>query len=122
MRASEILRQMADMIDSKSQPHQPQPRQQAPPQLDTDSGLIPVPDDVFLPPLQAKYELLKKAVGVDNTFDENVGNVSEDPEASNHKVTPMEPDEQDALARMKKAARVSAFITHELSDDEPLES
>ena len=118
MRASEILRQMADMIDSKSQPQQ----QPSPQQSNTDSELIPVPDDVFLPPLQAKYELLKKAVGVDNTFDENVGNVSEDPEASNHKVTPMEPDEQDALARMKKAAGVSAFITHELSDDEPLES
>ena len=118
MRASEILRQMADMIDSKSRPQQQPPPQQS----NTDSELIPVPDDVFLPPLQAKYELLKKAVGVDNTFDENVGNVSEDPEASNHKVTPMEPDEQDALARMKKAAGVSAFITHELSDDEPLES
>lgn len=116
MRASEILRQMADMIDAKSQPAQPEQHQH------TDSNLIPVPDDVFLPPLQAKYELLKKAVGVDNTFDENVGNVSEDPEASNHKVTPMEPDEQDALARMKKAAGVSAFITHELSDDEPLEN
>ena len=122
MRASEILRQMADMIDAKSRPQQPHPQQQAPPQSDTDSELIPVPDDVFLPPLQAKYELLKKAVGVDNTFDENVGKVSEDPEASNHKVTPMEPDEQDALSRMKKAAGVSAFITHELGDDEPLEN
>lgn len=116
MRASEILRQMADMIDAKSQPVHPEHEQH------TGSDLIPVPNDVFLPPLQGKYELLKKAVGVDNAFDENVGNVSEDPEASNHKVTPMEPDEQDALARMKKAAGVSAFITHELSDDEPLEN
>jgi len=115
MRAAEILRQMADMIDQKSQPQQAQ-------QTAGDADLIPVPNDVFLPPLQGKYELLKKAVGVDNTFDENVGKVAADPEASNHKVTPMEPDEQDALARMKKAAGVSAFITHELSDDEPLEN
>jgi hypothetical protein len=115
MRASEILRQMADMIDAKSQSQQPSQQQST-------TDLIPVPDDVFLPPLQAKYELLKKAVGVDNTFDENVGKVAEDPEASNHKVTPMEPDEQDALSRMKKAAGISAFITNELSDDEPLES
>jgi hypothetical protein len=84
--------------------------------------LIPVPTNVFLPPLQGKYELLKKAVGVDNTFDENVGNVSDDPEASNHKVTPMSSEETDALARMKKAAGVNALITHELSDDEPLDS
>ena len=116
MRAAEILRQMADMIDQKSQPQQ-QPQPSA-----GDTDLIPVPDDVFLPPLQGKYELLKKAVGVDNTFDENVGRVSEDPEASNRKVTPMAPDEQDALARMKKAAGISAFITNELSDDEPLEN
>jgi len=118
MRAAEILRQMADMIDAKSQPEQAGPAEHE----HTDSDLIPVPDDVFLPPLQAKYELLKKAVGVDNTFDENVGKVAEDPEASNHKVTPMSSEETDALERMKKAAGVNALITHELSDDEPLDS
>ncbi len=116
MRAAEILRQMADMIDAKSMP------QQAEPEQSTDSDLIPVPTDTFLPPLQAKYELLKKAVGVDNTFDENVGKVSEDPEASNHKVTPMSSEESGALERMKKAAGVNAFITSELSDDEPLDN
>lgn len=115
MRASEILRQMADMIDAKSQSSQPEQHQHS------DSDLIPVPTDTFLPPLQAKYELLKKAVGVDNTFDENVGKVAEDPEASNHKVTPMSPDETDALERMKKAAGVNALITTELSDDEPFD-
>jgi hypothetical protein len=117
MRAAEILRQMADMIDQKSQP-----KPQAPQQHAGNPDLIPVPDDVFLPPLQGKYELLKKAVGVDNTFDENVGNVSDDPEASNHKVTPMSPEETDALERMKKAAGVNALIINDLSDDEPLEN
>jgi hypothetical protein len=72
--------------------------------------------------LQGKFELLKKAVGVDNLYDENVGKVAEDPEASNHKVTPMSFEETDALERMKKAAGVNALITSELSDDEPLES
>jgi hypothetical protein len=66
--------------------------------------------------------LLKKAVGVDNVYDENVGRVADDPEASNHKVTPMSPEESEALARMKKAAGVNALITTELSDDEPLDS
>lgn len=116
MRAAEILRQMADMIDQKSQP------QQAPQPPAGNPDLIPVPDDVFLPPLQGKYELLKKAVGVDNTFDENVGQVAQDPEASNHKVTPMSPEETDALERMKKAAGVNALIINDLSDDEPLEN
>jgi hypothetical protein len=34
----------------------------------------------------------------------------------------MSSEETDALARMKKAAGVNALITHELSDDEPLDS
>ena len=115
MRAADILRQMADLIDQKSQPVD------APAVVaTTNSELTPVPDDVFLPPLQGKYELLKKAVGVENTFDDD--GCEDDPEASNRKVTPMEPDEQDALNRMKKAAGISAFLTHELSDDEPLET
>ena len=115
MRAAEILRQMADMIDAKSQPAEPHQHDHSA------NDLIPVPTDVFLPPLQGKYELLKKAVGVENEFDENVDELANNPEASNYRVTPMEPAEQDALERMKKAAGVNALITHELSDDEPLE-
>ena len=117
MKIGEILRKIADAVDANSQPAQPEHEHEH-----EHSDLIPVPNDVFLPPLQGKYELLKKAVGVDNTFDEHVGNVSDDPEASNHKVTPMSPEETDALERMKKAAGLNALITHELSADEPLES
>ena len=119
MRASEILRQMADMIDAKSQAT---PQTQGQEQSAGSPDLIPVPTDTFLPPLQGKFELLKKAVGVDNLYDENVGKVSQDPEASNHKVTPMSPDETDALERMKKAAGLNALIINDLSDDEPLEN
>ena len=111
MRASEILRQMADMIDAKSQSAEPHDH--------SHSDLTPVPTDVFLPPLQGKYELLKKAVGVENEFDENAQQDTGD--AGNYRVTPMSPDETDALERMKKAAGVNALITHELADDEPLE-
>jgi hypothetical protein len=118
MKAAEILRKLADVIDQKSQPA-PQTDQAQPA---GDSDLIPEPYGTFLPPLQGKFELLKKAVGVDNIYDENVGHVAEDPEASNYKTTPMSPEESRALARMKKAAGVNALITHELSDDEPLDS
>jgi hypothetical protein len=113
MRAAEILRQLADMIDQKSQTQQPDNHQTHTP------GLTPVPDDVFLPPLQGKYELLKKAVGVQNEFDANAHEELGD--AGNYRVTAMQPAEQDALERMKKAAGVNALITHELADDEPLE-
>ena len=43
MRAAEILRQMANMIDAKSQPEQHDHEHEH-------SDLIPVPNDVFLPP------------------------------------------------------------------------
>jgi hypothetical protein len=112
MRAAEILRQMADMIDAKSQPEITHDH--------SADDLIPVPTDIFLPPLQGKYELLKKAVGVENEFDENASEQGLG-DASNYRVTPMEPEETDALERMKKAAGVNALITHELADDEPLE-
>jgi hypothetical protein len=115
MRASEILRQMADMIDAKSQPQQPEDHQHH-----SADDLIPVPTDIFLPPLQGKYELLKKAVGVENEFDENA-HEQDQGDAGNYRVTPMTPDETDALERMKKAAGVNALITHELADDEPLD-
>ena len=118
MRAAEILRKLADVIDQKSAPA---PEQHSQEPVTGDSDLIPEPYGTFLPPLQGKFELLKKAVGVDNIYDENVGDVAEDPEASNHKVTPMSPEESEALARMKKAAGVNALITTELSDDEPFD-
>jgi len=115
MKASEILRRLADVIDQKSQPAEPT-------EPSGDSDLIPTPKGTFLPPLQGKFELLKKAVGVDNIYDENVGRVADDPEASNHKVTPMSAEETQALERMKKAAGVNALIISDLSDDEPLEN
>jgi hypothetical protein len=115
MKASEILRRLADVIDQKSQPAEPE-------EPSGDSDLIPTPKGTFLPPLQGKFELLKKAVGVDNIYDENVGRVADDPEASNHKVTPMSAEETQALERMKKAAGVNALIISDLSDDEPLEN
>lgn len=127
MKLAEILRQIADAVDQQETPATQPVQVRAVAAVPTDDGvdasndeLTPVPTDVMLPPLQGKYELLKRAVGVQNRFNE--GDTDDDPEASNHKVTPMESDEQSALDRMKKNAGISAFITHELVDDEPLES
>jgi hypothetical protein len=113
MKISDILHQIADAIDQ-------QPQGVTEPA--TQPGLTPDHDGTFLPPLQAKLELLKKAVGVENSYDEMAAAEESDPEASNHKVTPMEPEEQDALERMKRAAGINAVVVSELADDEPLES
>lgn len=124
MKLAEILRKIADVVDqqeiSATQPVQVRAVAQIPSHDASDNSnddLTPVPTDVMLPPLQGKYELLKRAVGVQNRFDQG----DSDPEDSNYKVTPLDAEEQSALQRMKKNAGISAFVTHELSNDEPFE-
>ena len=71
-----IWRKLADVIDA-SEPQQ-QPQQQpivinvaggaVQPQQETPSA--EQPDDVMIPPLQQKIELLKKNAGLDNVYDQ----------------------------------------------------
>jgi hypothetical protein len=102
MKMAELLRQLADRLDSIEQG-------------DTDSmssnstmnRITPVsvekPEDVegavMLPPLQSKLELLKKSAGVENVYDEG---------------------DTDELSVIKKNAGLTA-AQHEASEDEPLE-
>ena len=68
MKAAEILRKLADLIDNQGGETASTPV----------AGLEPVEVDhtdnteatTMIPPLQAKLELLKKSVGVDNVYDE----------------------------------------------------
>ena len=66
------------------------------------------PDDLFVPPLQLKMELLKKAVGVDNIYDGD-----EDEDAARHSYSELE--------AIKRNAGISPVVMAELGDDEPLE-
>ena len=110
MRASEILRGLADLIDSAES------GQQAAPQLGTQEhpqnvgvALAPAQQPVaqqpqtavttFVPPLQAKIELLKKAVDVDSIYDQG----------------------GDELSQMKKMAGINPVVTDEAGSDEPLD-
>lgn len=93
MKTSEILRQLADIIDAKSS--------------EDNKDLAQQPDDIFIPPLQLKLELLKKATGVENVYDEDPEN------ADCHGY-----DELDAI---KKNAGISVVALDALTDDEPLE-
>ena len=98
MRASEILRKLADVIDSAESGSEQMPQK---------TDLIPVEVDntdksepsVFVPPLQAKIEILKKSVGMDSVYDE----------------------EGDELDRVKHMAGITP-VQHEASDDEPLDA
>ena len=102
MKAAEILRKLADMIDTHSDQETATPV----------NGLEPVEVDntdntettVMVPPLQAKLELLKKATGVDSHYDE-----------------PCDSAEDAELELMKQRAGVPVVAVSEMADDEPFE-
>lgn len=114
---SQLFRQLADLIDAKQQQSEPQDV----PSVDyldepssgehhDASGEAEQPDDLFVPPLQLKMELLKKAVGVENIYDD--GQEDEDEQHSYN--------ELDAIKR--NAGLINPVVMSELGDDEPLES
>ena len=68
MKVAELLRSLADMISSVEggeQPQQAEPMMTAVSVDNTDN----TETGVFVPPLQAKLEILKKSVGMDNVYD-----------------------------------------------------
>lgn len=109
MKAAEILRKLADVIEQNSQDDRPTnsvPHAEltAVEVDDTDNTESSTP----IPPLQAKIELLKKSMGMDNAYDgeEACGcNSAEDAE----------------LELMKQRAGIPVVAVAEISDDEPTE-
>jgi len=116
MKISDIFRQVADAIDQQADPGQPDDQIQNPAELgpvpsgvavETDHVPDSYEDDVMIPPLQLKTELLKRAVGVDNVYD------------------PGEPREDQAhdtasqeLDRMKQHAGIPVAAVMELDNEE----
>ena len=78
MRASEILRKLADVIDS-AEAGQEAPQVQQPQHANVRVALAPAQqpaaeqpqgaETTFVPPLQAKLEILKKSEGIPNVYD-----------------------------------------------------
>ena len=113
MRASEILRKLADVVAAAEGGQQAQPIQVAPQQAVPAPmkavALAPAQEPAaeqpevaittFVPPLQAKIELLKKAVDVDSIYDKG----------------------GDELSQMKKRAGINPAALDAAADDEPLE-
>jgi hypothetical protein len=93
MKPSEILRNLADILDAKSQ--------------DKTSELAKQPDDLFVPPLQLKLELLKKATDVENIY-------ADDEEEA-------DTNSYDELAIIKKNAGINPVVLDALGDDEPID-
>jgi hypothetical protein len=122
MKASEILRILTDLIDNaendQSTPtvtpqqaaHGQTPMSKFTPVNQEPAGIQVV--GTFVPPLQAKIELLKKAVDVDSVYDH--GGPEED-------LTGQGADNEDELGRMKKMAGINPVVTDEAASDDPLD-
>ena len=122
MKVADILRTLANNLEH-AEGGTPDPRLQNPAELisvdtkgspngKTASGNDKEPEDLFLPPLQQKQELLKKAVGVDNVYDDG-----QPADPSDENAEAPTPEEEDLLDRIKRIAGVPVAAIQELSND-----
>ena len=95
MKITDLLRTLADKLDSIEQSNPAEPKDFAQPEQDDDEDQA-----VMVPPLQQKLELLKKAVDVPSAFDQDGNGV---------------PDELDAI---RKNAGVNPAVVHIASDND----
>jgi hypothetical protein len=120
MKISDIFRKLADVIDQEQNPGSADPRLQNTAELvaiapGPHSDQVDAPqnqdagadDEVYVPPLQLKLELLKRAVGVDNIYDEGEPR-ADDVETSNG---------DSDLARMKQMAGIAEMSNDDVLDD-----
>jgi hypothetical protein len=130
MKVADILRTLANNLEH-AEGGTPDPRIQNPgalidvdvvantdaekpsPNGTTASGNDKEPEELFLPPLQQKQELLKKAVGVENVYDDGRPG-----DAGDENAEAPTPEEEDLLDRIKRMAGVPVAAVQELSNDE----
>ena len=98
MKITDLLRTLADKLDSIEQSNPAEPKDFAQPEQDDDEDQA-----VMVPPLQQKLELLKKAVDVPSAIDQDDNGV---------------PDELDAI---RKNAGVNPAVVHIASDNDPMD-
>jgi hypothetical protein len=104
MKLSDIMRDIADLIDQKMGDSNPADNNRTQQRMTPVQVAEPELDDnpLMIPPLQAKIEILKKSEGIPNIYDE-------------------QGQDTDELAVIKKNAGLTA-AQHEAADDEPLDN
>ena len=133
MKIADILRTLANNLDH-AQGGTPDPRIQNPAELidiavvagpadaegnpggTTPAGNDREPENLFLPPLQQKQELLKKAVGVENIYDD--GTPTEQHEETKEAQDNMSGERDDIVDRIKRLSGIPTAAIQELSNDE----
>ncbi len=130
MKISELLRNLADLVDIESGSVNVPSLAERPdtsdesllviqPNTSSDSSLATQPDDIFVPPLQLKLELLKKATGVESIYSDEK---SKKKNKKKNKTTDKKfANSYDELDIIKKNAGMSPVIMDSLADDEPLD-
>lgn len=104
MKISDVLRKLANELDAQNSiPDAP--------------GNTVTDDSVYLPPLQQKQELLKRAVEVDNIYDDKLADQTHADSDLNLDNTA---DNEDDLNAIKRNAGIASIMG--LSDDDPLDS
>lgn len=125
MKIADILRQIADAIEQQQDPGRPDDQLQNPAELSHVSAGEPVANvknqdagadgDVMIPPLQLKTELLKRAVGVDNVYDNQRADEVDDEDCGC--------DSSDSdIMRMKQMAGIPVAAVSEMSDDDIIDN
>ncbi len=131
MKISELLRNLADLVDIESDAakaaalaEQPdtsdEPSEAIQPNTVGDSSLAIQPDDIFVPPLQLKIELLKKATGVESIYSDEKSKRKKN-KKKNKPTDKKFANSYDELEVIKKNAGMSPVIMDSLADDEPLD-
>ena len=120
MKIAELLRRVADAVEQEQDPGRPDDSVQNPAELEPISvGLaVDTPcnadagadDELYVPPLQLKMELLKRAVDVDNIYD-----------AGEPRADQAHENQQDELAALRRNAGIPMAAVMELSNDELLD-
>ena len=129
MRIADILRTLANNLEH-ADGGAPDPRIQNPAELldvqviadvdepspngTTESGNDKEPENLFLPPLQQKQELLKKAVGVEKVYDDGTASAQEEQEEQDD----MSTERGDIVDRIKQLSGIPTAAVQELSNDE----
>jgi hypothetical protein len=110
MKASEILRGLADLLTNLEQGGEQDMTSKYTPDTQEPTGVDQA--GTFVPPLQAKIELLKKAVDVDSIYDQT---------GPDEDLTGQGADNEDELVRMRKMAGINPVVADEAASDEPLD-
>ena len=71
---------------------------------------IDAPDNVFIPPLQQKIEMLKKATGVENVYDDE----------DDKDVQPERHSYPNVMTQMRKNAGLNPTVLNQLVHDDPI--